>query len=84
MVNKIILLLLLNGLLYSQKMPEDYLEEGNEKFDAEDFEGAKLDYKYIIDNFSATEVYPFAMYNYGKCLQNTKQEKKRRLSSMKE
>lgn len=70
----ILYLVLLTGISISQKMPEDYLDEGNEKFDAEDFEGAKLDYKYIIDNFTTSEVYPFAMYNYGKCLQNTKQE----------
>lgn len=76
-MTKILLILyfLFTGFLFSQKMPEDYLEEGNEKFYNDNFSGAISDFRFIIDNFKKSDSYPFALYNYAKCLQNLDKEK---------
>src|SRR5688572_22523113 len=56
--------LLFTITLYSQKMPEDYLDEGDELFNKGEYNAASENYLFIIKNYSSyKEIYPFALYN---------------------
>jgi tetratricopeptide (TPR) repeat protein len=51
--------------LFSQKMPEDYFEEGNRSFEQGNYERAIISFQYIVDHYPKNELYPKSYYNIG-------------------
>lgn len=60
----ILVLLLFSQVIYTQKMPEDYMDEAMEYYYAGDYKKAEEGFRFIADNYKDyTEYYPFALYN---------------------
>lgn len=75
MVNRA--LLVLTGLTFTtcvmaQKMPSDYLAEGNEFFEKQEYDKALKRFSYIVKNHTKNEIYPRAYYNLGVAYYNLK------------
>lgn len=60
----ILALLLFSQVIYSQKMPEDYMDAAMEYYYAGDYKKAADNFRYVAENYKDyTEYYPFALYN---------------------
>lgn len=62
----IVLLVLIPAASFAQKMPEDWLEEGNDYYHEKKYDDALRCYKFIVDNHPRNEIFPMACYNIGK------------------
>jgi tetratricopeptide (TPR) repeat protein len=52
-------------LLFAQKIPSDYFDEGEIYFEKEQYDKALIAFKYIVDNHPKNELYPMAYFNVG-------------------
>ena len=62
----IISLVLFPMTAFAQKMPEDWLDEGNNYYHEKKYDDAFRCYKYIVDNHPRNEIFPMACYNIGR------------------
>ncbi len=57
--------LLVAAALQAQKMPDDYFEEGLAFSEKKEYTSAASSFRYIVEHYPKSEVYPMAFYNLG-------------------